>query len=197
MPQRRIVWGRVILVLVAVAVILLIACVALFTWGGPLLTRIRANMWKTDPQLAASAARSMLDYDLPPGYQELGVLVVEQRPNAVIMAHRERPTDLIFIQIVPNGILTNDRWRASYVDRLSKEMWQHRYNVRAVTTQTRVIRGQATTVTILEGTDENGRQIRQAICGLTGKSDDLLVALVASQATWNQALIDRFLQSIR
>ena len=72
-----------------------------------------------------------------------------------------------------------------------------RYNTQPVGTLKTTIRGQPTALRLFEGTDENGRKIRQVVCGFGGKSGDLLLAIVAGQDTWDQALVDRFLQSIR
>ncbi len=76
-------------------------------------------------------------------------------------------------------------------------MGLRRYNTQAVGAQQTTVRGQPTTLRLFEGSDESGRKIRQVVCGFTGKSGDLLMAIVASQDTWDQAMVDRFLQSIR
>jgi hypothetical protein len=98
---------------------------------------------------------------------------------------------------VTEGIIGNDEWGASYETRLSREMGLRRYNTQQVGTQQTTVRGQLTTLRLFEGTDENGRKIREVVCGFSGKSGDLLMAMVASQDTWDQAMVDRFLQSIR
>jgi hypothetical protein len=72
-----------------------------------------------------------------------------------------------------------------------------RYDTQTVSTRETVVRGQPTTLRILEGTDENGRKVRQVICGFSNKSGDILLAIVVGQDTWDQAMVDSFLQSIR
>jgi len=57
--------------------------------------------------------------------------------------------------------------------------------------------GQIVTLRVLEGTDERGRQVRQVVCGFTGKGGDVLLGIVAGRESWDQALVERFLQSIR
>ncbi len=54
-----------------------------------------------------------------------------------------------------------------------------------------------TPLRLLEGTDEKGRKIRQVACVVAGKGGDLLLSVVSSQETWDQAMVDRFLRSIR
>ncbi len=197
MQPRKIRWNRLVILIVGVLGVLLLLCVGVAALAPNLRRIIQAPMWKTDAQLAAQAAHSMVDYDLPPDYQKLKVLSVQGQTAAVIIAHRERPEDMIFIEHVTEGILANDEWRASYETRLSREIGVRRYNTQMVGTEKTTIRGQPTTLRLFEGTDENGRKIRQVVCSFGGKSGDLLLAIVAGQDTWDQVLVDRFLQSIR
>ena len=76
-------------------------------------------------------------------------------------------------------------------------MGGRRYDTRVVGTQKTTVRGQPVTLRHFEGTDENGRPVRQVVCAFTGKSGDLLLGMVTSKETWDQAMVDRFLQSIR
>ena len=197
MQPRKIRWNRLVILIVGVLGVLLVSCIVVTALAPNLRRIIQAPMWKTDAQLAAQAARTMLDYDLPPGYQESQVLSVQGNAAAVIISHRERPGDMIFIEHVTEGILGNDEWRANYETRLSREMGLRRYTTQQVGTLETTVRGQPTTLRLFEGTDENGRKIRQVVCGFGGKSGDLLMAIVAGQDTWDQAMVDRFLQSVR
>ena len=198
LPQpRKIRWNRLAILIAGVLGLLLVCCAGVAALAPNLRRIIQAPFWKTDAQLAAQAAHKMLDYDLPPNYQELKVLTIQGQDAAVIIAHRERPDYMIFIEHVTEGIIGNDEWGASYEIRLSREMGLRRYNTQQVGTQQTTIRGQPTTLRLFEGTDENGRKIRQVVCGFSGKSGDLLLAIVATRETWDQAMVDRFLQSIR
>jgi hypothetical protein len=138
----------------------------------------------------------MLDYDLPADYRELKVLTVQNLDAAVILAHRERPEDMIVFEGVMEEVLDVEEWRAKYETRMAAEMGGRRYHTEQVGTQETTIDGQPTTVRLFEGTDESGRQVRQVVCGFTGKSGDLLLGIVAGQDTWDQAMVDGFLQSI-
>jgi hypothetical protein len=195
--SRKIRWNRLALLVAGVLGALLVCCGAVAVLAPNLRRIIQAPLWKKDAQLAAQAAHRMLDYDLPPGYQESQVLSVQGEGVAVIIAHRDRPEDMIFIEQVTEGILSDEEWRASYETRFSREMGLHRYNTQPADTQQMTVRGQPTTLRFFEGTDENGRKIRQVVCGFSSKSGDVLLAIVAGQETWDQAMVDRFLQSIR
>ena len=197
MQSSRIRWNRLVILIAGVLGVLLVCCGAIAALAPNLRRIIQAPFWKTDAQLAAQAAHKMIDYDLPPDYQESQVLNIQGQNAAVIIAHRERPGDMIFIEGVQDGIIGNDEWRASYETGLSREMGVRRYNTQAVGAQQTTVRGQPTTLRLFEGTDENGRKIRQVVCGFSSKSGDVLLGIVAGQETWDQAMIDRFLQSIR
>ena len=197
MQSSRIRWNRLAILVVGVFGVLLLCLVGVSVLAPNLRRIIQAPYWKTDAQLAAQAAHKMLDYDLPPNYQELKVLTIQGQDTAVIIADRERPEDLIFIEEVVEEIIANDQWRAKYETRLAREMGARRYDTETVGTQETVIRGQPTTLRILEGTDENGRMVRQVVCGFSGKSGDILLAIVAGRDSWDQAMVDSFLQSVR
>ena len=198
LPQsRNIRWNRLVILVAGVLGVLLVCCIGMAALAPNLRRILQAPFWKTDSQLAAQAAHIMIDYDLPPDYQESQVLNIQDQGAAVIIARRERPEDMIFIEQVTEGIIGNDEWGPSYEIRLSREIGLRRYNTQQVGTQQTTIRGQSTTLRLFEGTDENGLKIRQVVCGFTGKSGDLVMAMVASQDTWDQAMVDRFLQSIR
>ncbi len=197
MPSQKVRWNRLAIVVVGAFGVLLVCCVAVWALAPNLRRIIQAPFWKTDTSLTAQAARKMIDYDLPSGYQELKVLTIQDNYAAVIIAHRERPGDMIFIGGVTDGIIGVDEWRTRYEQDLSKEMGGGRYDTRVVGTQKTTVRGQPVTLRHFEGTDENGRPVRQVVCAFTGKSGDLLLGMMTSKETWDQAVVDRFLQSIR
>lgn len=197
MQPRKIRWSR-LAILVAGVLGVLLSCVIVGSMLAPNLRRIlQAPYWKTDAQLATQAAHKRFNYDLPPNYQELKVLTIRGEDEAVIMAHRDQSEDFIFIEAVLEGTIANNEWRTKAETRLAREMGGHRYDVQTVGTQETVVRGQPTTLRILEGTDENGRLVRQVVCGFSGKSGDILMGIVAGQDAWDQAMVDDFLQSIR
>ena len=59
------------------------------------------------------------------------------------------------------------------------------------------VRGQSVNLRMLDGRDQNGVAKHQVVCLLEGKTGELMLIFVASQATWDQMMIDDFIQSIR
>ncbi len=197
MQPRRVRWNRVIIVFAGAFAVLAVCCIGVWALAPHLRRIIQAPFWKTDPQLAAQAAHRFIDYDLPLNYQELKVLHIQDSDAAVVITHRERPGDLIFLGSVLEGVIGVEDWRTRSERDLSSEMADHRYNTHVVATDQRTIRGQPTTLLFFEGSDESGRNVRQVVCAFKGKAGDMLLAIVAGQDTWDQPTVDQFLQSIR
>jgi len=176
--------------------VLLVCCIGVAALAPNLRRIIQAPFWKTDAQLAAQAAHKMLDYDLPPDYQESQVLNIQGQGAAVIIAHRVWPEDMIFIEYVQEVLSPTTSGEPAMRPDLARNgpaPLQHAAGRHATNDDSR----QPTTLRLFEGTDENSRKIRQVVCGFSGKSGDVLLAIVAGQETWDQAMIDGFLQSVR
>lgn len=197
MQARKIRWNRVAIVVASIFGVLLLVCIVMWALAPNLRRILQAPYWKTNTDLAAQAARKMIDYDLPANYQELKVLTIENQDAAVVIADRTRPGNIIFIERMQEGIVGVDEWRTRYEENLSKEMGEYRFNTRTISTQKTTVRGQPVTLRLIEGTNESGRRVRQVVCGFAGKSGDLLLAVVAGEDSWDQTLVDNFLRSIR
>lgn len=197
MQPRQVRWNRLLILIGGVLGVLLICCVGVWLLAPNLRGILRAPFWKTDPQLAAQATHKFIDYDLPPAYQELKVLALQDDYPAVLISHRERQGDVIYMEAVTEGIIGVDEWRTRYEENLSREVGDRHYATQAVGTHVTTVRGQKTMLRLFEGTDDAGRPVRQVICAFKGKGGDMLLAIVAGQDTWDQSLVDNFLQSIR
>lgn len=174
----------------------LLVGVALSVSGCSIIDAWRDQWWKSDPELAAQAARGMIDYDLPPAYQEFMVLEADGDTDAVVIGNSGQPADIILVQLLPDGIL-GTVYQTEVEERWSREIAGHHYDTQTAGTLALTVRDQSTTLRILEGTDEEGRLIRQAVCMFAGKRGDVFLVLVATQDTWDQALVEGFLESIR
>jgi hypothetical protein len=196
MKKGKISWKRVSILIGGLIGICLLISVALFVFGRPMYYSLRARFWKTDPQLAAQVAHRMIEYDLPATYKELKVLDMGSGTATVMIANLKKPADFILIEQAPDGILATE-YQTDTEEKWSRDIAEHHYDTHTVSTQAVMVRGQSTHLRIMEGTDENHRPIRQAVLMLTGKSSAILLVVVAGQDTWDQSLVERFLQSIR
>lgn len=198
MKSTKIIWKRVALLLGGALALCGLTSLAIYAFQEPLRTALNAMYWKTDPAQAAEAARALVDFDLPPGYQPEKLM----RPKgeialAVILASQAHPGDLIIISQTPDGILANEAWRTKYEVRGAHQVAGQFYDTETVDTTAATVRGQPTTLRLLEGLDQNGQAVRQLACMFRGKSGEILLVVVASRSTWDQAMVENFLDSIR
>jgi hypothetical protein len=59
------------------------------------------------------------------------------------------------------------------------------------------IRDQSTTLSIYEGTDNNGNMVRQAFTSFTGENGIVMFMAAGDTESFDQAAVDQFLESIR
>jgi hypothetical protein len=115
----------------------------------------------------------------------------------VLITSSRNPGDLILLQSVVDGIRQEESWRKSYEESWSNDLDGHRYRVRTVEIREMHIAGTATPVRLLEGTDESGRPVKEAVCILPGKAGDVLVGMMSGVDTWNIEQVQAFYGSIR
>ncbi len=125
MSSKRIRWNRVAILLVGVIGILTVCCIGVVALAPNIRRIVNAPFWTTEPQAVAQAAHKLLDYELPPNYQELKALQIQGATAIAVMARREQPLDVIAIQKVPDGALTDEELRVVYEERWSREIAEH------------------------------------------------------------------------
>jgi hypothetical protein len=159
--------------------------------------RVKEGM-KTDPASASKAAHQIVDYDLPPGYQE------------------QMSMDLVFYSIVmigPQGVdkakpaIMLAQFKQSGTDPKQMEQqirnsFEQQYgnrglNMKLVEVKKMTIRGEEVEVSIYEGSNANGISMRQLITTFPGKDGTAMLMVMGSPQTWDQASVDDFIKSIR
>ncbi len=195
--KRKIVWKRILILVGLVCAVCLLGVAALFTLGRPLLSTLRASLWTVDPQRARQAAQTLLDYQLPAGYVETKLMAISDAPPLVIASRPGDPANMIFFQGVVEGVRQTESYRARYEETWAKDLDGHRYTVRTVEIREMQIGGNTIPVRLLEGQDENGKPVKQAVCILPGKVGDVLVAVMSAADSWNFSQVEAFFQSIR
>lgn len=195
MNRGKVLWRRVVILLLGSMATVLLLCIL----GSALTHRIRSYVYglflKDDPEYAARVAHTMVDYDLPPGYQEQSAMQVKTYYTLVIIASNGHPSDLIAVQ--PASDLLNDtEWGEGSQERAAQEIGDLHYQTHTVSVQDVLIRNQQSRLRILDGQDENGHKIRQALSEFSGKSGNVMVIIVGDIETWDQAMVDQFLSSI-
>ena len=195
--KRKIIWQRVLILIGLLLAICLLGVAALFTLGKPLLSAMRASLWTADPARSRQAAQAMLDYQLPKGYTETKVMNIQGDYSSVIASYQGQPGNIIFFQSMVAGVRQNEGWRKRYEESWSSDLDGHRYRVQTVEVREMKIGENTIPVRLLEGQDENGKPVKQAVCILPGKVGDVLVAVMSTADSWDFSQVETFFQSIR
>ena len=195
MKREKVLWRRVMILLLGSMVTIMLLCIL----GSALTHRIRGYVYslflKDDPEYAAQVAHTMIDYDLPPGYQEQSAMQVKTYYTLAIIASNDHSTNLITIQPA-SDLMMDPEWSGNSQKRAAQEIVDLHYQTHTVGVQSVYIRNQPSMLRILEGQDEDGHDIRQALSAFTGKNGNVLIIIVGDIKTWDQAMVDQFLLSI-
>jgi len=186
-------------VVIAIVVLCGCVCVAGFIVLQTTGKVLEESVVMDNPQESRDLAQSMLDYDLPPGYQEQGAFNVGFMKMVMITDSSGIFSPFIMIAEMPSGLgVDEDLMRQQIEQSMQRSMGNRNFSVELVDEQDRTIRGQDVTMFVYAGTDSNGNQIKQVVSELfEGKNGSIMLMVVGEESGWNQTEIDAFLDSIR
>jgi hypothetical protein len=154
----------------------------------------------SDPEAAAEAAQKITDYDLPEGYEEQMAMDI-MFYSVVVIA----PQDSYGISDGPMFMLA--QFQAGMVNQQQMEEQMRRsfeqqsshpgLSMELVRMEEQTIRGEETQVATYEGTDSNGVVLRQVITTFPGKDGLAMLMITGPASSWDQGLVDGFIESLR
>lgn len=192
--------AKIALVIVAAIVVLcLCVCIGGYIFFSTTGKVLEEALVMDDPQEAQELARSIVDYDLPPGFQEQGALNMGIMKIVMIGNSSTGFGSLILIAEMPTGGGFDEQEMQRQLElSMQRSMGDRNFDVQLVDEQTRTIRGQEVDLLIFEGTDSTGTQVRQIISELfEGKNGMVMLMVIGAESSWNQSEIDTFIDSIR
>jgi hypothetical protein len=179
----------------------LVFCLCTVTLAGLLFTNIKKQFeqgMKTDPQSAAEAAHKIVDYELPPGYQEetamdfliYSIVIIDDTSTS---STSKKP--MIMLAQFEAGV-TQEQMEQQLQQSIEQQSGQRGYKMNVVETRTMTIRGEETEVVVYEGTNDKGVMLRQLGTSFPGKNGTVMLMITGSPQYWDQEEIDAFLESI-
>jgi hypothetical protein len=160
-----------------------------------LLTSVFGGAVSSSPEEAAATAHEIVDYELPPGYQEEAAMDILTTKFAVITNDSNDMT-LMLMQL-PSTMTNEEDLRRQIQQSWSQQSGQSGANMELVEEQPITVRDQSTTLTIMEGTDTNGNTVRQAITSFAGENGTVVFMAAGNTGSWDQDAVDQFIESIR
>jgi hypothetical protein len=181
-----------------VAIVLFCCCVA--GLGATLLgTRLAGRAFITNPDRVQAVGSQIADYDVPPGYGELfamnmmGIKVVAIGPSSV-------PSDFMMIMLMqfPPGMDVGQGEMERQVERaLARQAGLGNAEMTSVGREEATIKGELVKLTVREGTTDRGEQVRQVTGLFEGEEGPAILMISGDLSTWDQAMVDAFIASIR
>jgi hypothetical protein len=154
---------------------------------------------KTDPEAAAEAAHKIADYDLPEGYQEQ--VAMDIMFYSFVMIGSENSTGILtgpmFMLAQFQAGVNQEQMEEQLRQSFEQQAGNRGLNMSLVNVEEKTIRGEETQVATYEGSDENGHVFRQVITSFPGKDGIAMLMIMGPVESWDQDLVDAFIESIR
>ena len=148
------------------------------------------------PEEVAVIADGIADYDLPPGFSEsFGMSLFGF--DMVAFSGSDEQQVILMMQFPRAAGLNQAQMEQQMEQSMQQQMGRQNFNLEVVDEITTTIRDETVTLTVREGTDDQGQGLRQLTGVFPGKDGTVLLMIMGSQQNWDQAGIDAFIASIR
>lgn len=152
-----------------------------------------------DPVEAQAVSQSMIDYQLPAGYQESMVMNMVIFKAAIALNVSDTiSSPMIMIAEMPSlAAMDADTFRTQLQSGMNSAQGGENYSLTLVDQYSTMINGEEVPIFIYEGVSNEGLAIRQLISGMfPGKEGQIMIMVMGASAGWNQSEIDAFIESI-
>ena len=149
-----------------------------------------------DPAEAADVASSIVDYDLPSGYEEQGAMNFLGFRMAFITGLDEQ--SMIMLAEFPASLAGDEEQMQQQMrDAFANQTGSQNVSLEFVGSEDVTINGQEATLGVYEGTDDRGNSVRQVIGVFEAKSGSPgMLMIFGHQNNWDESGISRFLDSL-
>jgi hypothetical protein len=154
--------------------------------------------FETDPEAASEAAHAIVDYELPPGYQERISMNFLVYTFVMIGPENTETTNqplIMLAQFDPVGT-SQEQMEQQIRQSFEQQAGQRGLDMQLVEVENRIIRGEEVEVTTYEGSDRSGDVVRQLITSFPGKDGIAMLMIMGPAQGWDEQVIDDFIASI-
>lgn len=158
------------------------------------------EMVNQDPAKAQEAAEAITDFDMPEGYEaKMSMSFMGLYDMVMIMPSNELGTsNAIMLMQMKMDSGDPEEMQRQMERSMQQQTGNQNMEMTVVETYQRKVRGQDTTVTILDGkSKDTGSEIRQLITTFQGKAGMAIVMIMSEKDAWDQEMADAFLDSLR
>lgn len=156
---------------------------------------VREQFWKNDPQYVTDAADKMASFTLPEDYSAENAYCAWETCTAVFSKKDSSASKIVFLNTGINNL--EEEYRIQIEESWSQKIYKTKYSTKTTEVKDIKINGVDKKLRILEGTDDQGRSIRQAVTIFKGKNGDVMLILVDEKDKWDDKIIEEFINSIK
>lgn len=149
-----------------------------------------------DPAAAAEVAETIVDYDLPSGYEEQGAMNLFGFRMAFISGQDEN--SMIMLAEFPAALAGDEeQMQQQMQDAFVNQTGSQNVSLEFVGSEDVTINGTDATLATYEGSDDQGNRLRQIIGVFQTKNGNPgMLMIFGSQTNWDEGGISRFLNSL-
>ncbi len=155
-----------------------------------------ARSIKTDPTGVAELGAKIADFDVPPGYvQSTGMSILMYDFVTYMPSENSGGTIIMLMQFRAGSSYSSEQMQQV----IEQQSGQGGASMVVVKSYQATVRGQTSTVVIEDGTTSgnSGITIRELLTTFPGKNGTVMLMISGPKDTWDQALADQFIASIR
>ena len=195
--------NRSIKIALAVLGSIVVLCICSVAGLRMLGTEVFDRMVVDDPAESAAVAQTVLDYQLPSGYQEQ--MTLDFFAGKMVMIGSDTPGTggglrpiIMIMQMPVDETLDPDQLRQQMQQGFQQSGQGQALQFNLVKTEQATLRSQSVNVYTFEGVDGNGQYFRQLMTDpFAGKSGSVIVAVYGPIPSWDKRSVDAFFDSVR
>lgn len=174
-------------------------CVAALSFAGLAYVGNKTISNLDNPANAQKIASSIVDYTVPSGYKQIAMDMVVSK-YVVLIPDPEGSSGsgpMIMLMAYPPNSNLNEKQMQEELERVFARQSGQNVDMHVVETKTVLIRGKSEKVSVLEGTDRNGYQMRQWFTVFAGKNGLVMLMIQDNKGKWKEQLVNDFIASIK
>ena len=182
---------------IGVGVVLLIlcgiTCISMTIIGRYAVSRTITSQ----PEQAATIGHEIADYTLPSGYTETLGMSMFNLKSVIVASDNPETLVIMLMQFPANAEMSQEDMQREMSRSLAQQGQFNTSDLEVVDTWKVTIKGQQVDLSVRESNPEQGQAMRQVVGMFPGKSGPAMLMVMGDPATWDQAVLDAFLVSIR
>jgi len=181
---------------------ILVACCLLVAVAVIFLPNLAENFleqsFTEDPAQAEEVAQSIVDYELPAGFDEEGAMSFFGI-QTVFISSENNAESMIMLMEFPEGMAGNEeQMREQMEEAFASQIGAGNYDVEFVESREATINDEPATLGVYEGSDDQGNEVRQIIGVFESKSGNTAMMMIfGTLRNWDNNDFDDFIDSLQ